>query len=339
VLHTLIGHTADVVGLAFSPDGRRIATASFDRTLKLWDTATGREVFTLRGPTGWLALAFSPDGHRIVSGGIDYTARIWDATPLPAELLQAQDTHYRQKREAFGELVRTTEDTQRAENLARNGQWDLAAAAFGKLVEQEPNNFGLRHSHIRSLVEAGDNAGVRRACEDLLKRYGISPDLTMVKDVVWSSVLTPAGVADREGLVRLAESYLALHRGARGSVGSEALRLLGAALYRAGRFEEAIRRLDESDRARDDAGDPKAFAFLALAHHRLGHRDESKRWLDKLRDYQTRRVTNDLWDDLEIDILRREAESLILGSRPPGPAPTATEPTTKASGDPGTKPE
>ena len=42
VLHTLIGHTADVVCAAFSPDGRRLATASFDRTIKLWDMATGR---------------------------------------------------------------------------------------------------------------------------------------------------------------------------------------------------------------------------------------------------------------------------------------------------------
>src|SRR5262249_2174128 len=44
LLHTLIGHTADLVGITFSPDGCRIATASFDRTIKLWDTATGRDV-------------------------------------------------------------------------------------------------------------------------------------------------------------------------------------------------------------------------------------------------------------------------------------------------------
>jgi tetratricopeptide (TPR) repeat protein len=339
VLHTLIGHTADVVGIAFSPDGSRIATASFDRTLKLWDTLTGREVFTLRVRTGWLVLAFSPDGQRIVSGGLDFTARVWDATPLPAEVLQAQAAHYRQKREAFGELVRTTEDTQQADNLARNGQWDLSAAAFGKLVEQEPNNFGLRHPHIRSLVEAGDKAGVRRACEDLLKRYGIGSDLMKVKDVVWSCVLAPDAVADREAPVRLAESYLALHPEEKGTERSNALRILGAALYRAGRFEEAIRRLDESDRARDDAGDPKAFAFLALTHHRLGHSDEAKRWLDKLVAYRFKEGADSFWDDMEIRILRREAESLVLGSRPPAPPPIATERTKKPAGDLGAKPE
>jgi tetratricopeptide (TPR) repeat protein len=339
VLQTLIGHTDDLVGIAFSPDGSRIATASFDRTVKLWDTLTGREVFTLRGHTaGLLALAFSPDGHRIVSGSIDYTARVWDATPLPAEVLLAQDTAYRRKRETLGALARTTEDTQRADNLARNGRWERAAAAFDKLVEQEPNNFGLRHPHIRSLVEAWDEAGVRRACEDLLKRYDLRPDTTKVKDVVESCVLTPDAVADREALVRLAESHLAQHLGDRGRVGNEALRLLGAALYRAGRFEEAIRRLDESDRARDDAGDPKAFAFLALTHHRLGHSAEAKRWLDKLVAYRPKEGADLFWDEVEIRILRREAESLILGSRPaasptsdPAPSKNATAPADPAA--------
>jgi WD40 repeat protein len=105
VLHTLIGHTADVIGIAFSPDGRRIATASYDRTVKVWDTATGREVFTLRGHTaGVLSVAFSPEGHRIVSGSIDNTARVWDATPLPAEVLRAEEARARQKQQELESL-------------------------------------------------------------------------------------------------------------------------------------------------------------------------------------------------------------------------------------------
>jgi WD40 repeat protein len=339
VLHTLIGHTSDLVGIAFSPDGSRIATASFDRTVKLWDTLTGREVFTLRGHTaGLLALAFSPDGHRIVSGSIDFTARVWDATPLPAEVLRAQNTNHRRKRETLGELARMTEDTQRAENLARDGRWDRAAAAFGKLVEQEPDNYGLRHPHIRSLVEAGDEAGVRRACEDLLKRYDLRPDPTKVKGIVWSCVLAPDAVVDRETPVRLAEFYLTLHLGEKGREGSDALRLLGAALYRAGRFEEAIRRLNESNQARDDAGDPKAFAFLALTHYHLSHSDEAGRWLDKLAAYRPKAGADFFWDEVEIRILRREAESLILGGRPaasptsdPAPIKNATAPADPAA--------
>ena len=76
---TLRGHTSNVTAVAFSPDGRRIATSSFDRTVKLWETETGQEVFTLRGHTsGVLGVAFSPDGRRLATGSIDSTARIWD---------------------------------------------------------------------------------------------------------------------------------------------------------------------------------------------------------------------------------------------------------------------
>jgi WD40 repeat protein len=102
---TLIGHSADVLWIAFSPDGARIATTGGDRTIKLWDTATGREVFTLRGHTAGVGvLAFSPDGRWIVSSGIEGAVRVWDAIPLPAETLRAQEAHYQQKRAELNAL-------------------------------------------------------------------------------------------------------------------------------------------------------------------------------------------------------------------------------------------
>ena len=97
------------------------------------------------------------------------------------------------------------------------------------------------------------------------------------------------------------------------------LQTLGAALYRAGRFEEAVRRLDESIQTRGDGGDARGFAFLAMAHHRLGRRDEAKRWLDKLVSYRPEEGFDFSRDDVEVRILHREAESLILGSRPAAP--------------------
>ena len=64
---------------SFSPDGRRVLTASGDRTAKIWDAETGQELLTLKSQSAIRSVAFSPDGKRIVSGSTDKTLKIWDA--------------------------------------------------------------------------------------------------------------------------------------------------------------------------------------------------------------------------------------------------------------------
>ena len=73
----------EVWALAFSLDGRRLASAGRDQTIRVWDTSTGKEAITLRGHRGNVrTLVFSPDGRRLISASHDKTVRIWDATPL-----------------------------------------------------------------------------------------------------------------------------------------------------------------------------------------------------------------------------------------------------------------
>ena len=79
-LLTLVGHTDNVRGLAFSQDGSRIATGSFDGTAKVWDAVTSRELFTIPGHPGEVLYAsFSPDGRRLATSSEDHTAKVWDA--------------------------------------------------------------------------------------------------------------------------------------------------------------------------------------------------------------------------------------------------------------------
>src|SRR5205823_3523953 len=85
---TLKGHTAMVTSVAFSAEGKRIASGSggFDQKkgnfgeVKVWDAHTGQEQFTLKGHTSHvLSVAFSADGKRIASGSQDQTVKVWDA--------------------------------------------------------------------------------------------------------------------------------------------------------------------------------------------------------------------------------------------------------------------
>ena len=73
------GHTSFINSLCFSCDGRLLASASRDHTLKLWDVGNGRLLHTLRGHSGSVkCVCFSPDGRWVVSGSSDSTVRFWN---------------------------------------------------------------------------------------------------------------------------------------------------------------------------------------------------------------------------------------------------------------------
>ncbi len=76
---TFYGHTDSVRSIAFSPDGRLALSGSVDRTLRLWEVATGRQITSLRGHTGYISsVAFSPDGQWALSGSGDQSIKLWD---------------------------------------------------------------------------------------------------------------------------------------------------------------------------------------------------------------------------------------------------------------------
>jgi len=74
-----LGHSGQVASVAFSPDGKAALSGSYDKTLRLWDLATGREIRKFEGHSGGVtSVAFSPDGKAALSGSYDQTLRLWD---------------------------------------------------------------------------------------------------------------------------------------------------------------------------------------------------------------------------------------------------------------------
>ena len=78
-ISVLVGHEESVDFVEFSGDGKRLVSASEDRTVRLWDGQTGAEIAVLQGHSEWVfSVVFSPDGTRLASASGDKTVRLWD---------------------------------------------------------------------------------------------------------------------------------------------------------------------------------------------------------------------------------------------------------------------
>jgi WD40 repeat protein/beta-lactamase regulating signal transducer with metallopeptidase domain len=78
-IRQFMGHTDQLGGIAFSPDGKRIASGSLDKTIRLWESETGTSIRVLEGHQAQvISVAFTPDGKRLVSGSHDKTVRLWN---------------------------------------------------------------------------------------------------------------------------------------------------------------------------------------------------------------------------------------------------------------------
>jgi WD40 repeat protein len=148
-LKTLRGHLEDVTAVAFSPDGQRIVTGSWDQTAKVWEAASGRELLSLKGPKGHSApiwcVAFSPDGQRIVTGSWDQTAKVWEAAS-GRELLTLEGHSAPIRSVAF------SPDSQRIVT----GSWDQTAKVWEAASGRDLLTLGGTNGNVDSVAFSPD---------------------------------------------------------------------------------------------------------------------------------------------------------------------------------------
>jgi Flp pilus assembly protein TadD len=194
------------------------------------------------------------------------------------------------------------------------GHLDRAAATLAEAIRMMPDNLLLHRQLGATLLASGDRAGWRCSTAALLHLFGRTINPWTAELVARSCILGPEAATESEMSLRLTEAAVtgdaAITNGE--IYKAAALITLGAARYRSGRYDEAIGRLEEAIQTGRGVDVPRAWPFLAMAHHRLGHRDEARRWLDRLRGNQPRMDPAQFWDELEILLLRSEAEAVVL---------------------------
>jgi tetratricopeptide (TPR) repeat protein len=166
-------------------------------------------------------------------------------------------------------------------------------------------------------LRGGDRDAYRADCAGMFKHFGEADSLGQPAwFTAWTCALAPNAVDNYAPVLALAERLRADRPEDQKRVQS-----LGALLYRAGRFEEAVERLMEAERLSTDprASPIHGWFFLAMAHHRLGHAGEARRWLDKamtasdqaIGDHDRGAEPMQLHHRITLTLLRTEAAALL----------------------------
>jgi eukaryotic-like serine/threonine-protein kinase len=344
-------HPTEVEYAAFSPDGRLLLTAS-DQAAKAWPLYAAE-----RNADEFLLLAqllccarMQPEGSRLMPLRSDEVAAAWEEirTKLPNEFTTPPEDAAAWYAEAARACERNLQWDAAASHLARLvardparsdlfdrrgrayaelGRWADAAADFQKATELGADQPGpwYRHALVRLHLEEKDAYG--RNCAELHRRFGSSEDPITAQTTIWTCVLgnwLNGNGAAREAAKLTAAAERLVVASPKDQV---RLRTLGAAYYRSGRHDDAVRLLNASIENKGKEETILAELFLAMAHRRLGQIEMAKTYLERAGQSVDATLSKGarggpaadplIWSRrLELTILRREAEAVLKEPSP-----------------------
>jgi len=318
VLREFRAHDGAITALAFHPTQPVLATGSTDLTVRLWSLDDGGLLEELHpSVTESVKLAFSPRGTRLAStdrGGIVSFLNL-AAAPLGKFLRLTSTSTSVEPTERVLAAVRPS-----PQSHVFRGDWKTAATAYRQLLAGQPlNNGELGFEYAAVLLLSGDEPGYRQHCAAMLERsgqpgvrpYHAARACTLAPDSVQDAALPATKAADE--LKQFGSQFWSLTE-------------QGVLAYRTGRYDEAAAFLEQSLKA--DAKPGRAvlnWLWLSLVEHRRGNPAEARTWFEKAATFfeQYPEYRPGLDDDrtgpglhlhnwLEVQVLRREAESLLI---------------------------
>jgi WD40 repeat protein/tetratricopeptide (TPR) repeat protein len=199
---------------------------------------------------------------------------------------------------------------------AERDQWDKAVADMAKSVALGERSASAMGNLARAQLAHGDTEGYRATCVAMIVEFGDTKDASDANSIAWTCALGPGAIPDLSMALRLSE------RAASGkSKGWAELNTLGSVLYRAGRYPEALQRLNQAIDAHKKRATAWDDLLLAMVHQHLGHSDQAKQHLDQAqhsiasgnpRNSGLPAVKATPWDErAELKLLSAEAEALL----------------------------
>jgi tetratricopeptide (TPR) repeat protein len=270
----------------------------------------------------WFAVVWHLD--RLIAArpmDAELPARRGDALSRLGRWAEAEQAYGKAIALGAAQLSRPELNHSRGEARARLRRWSEADTDFVVDIERRGDT---RSSYYHALLrlQLGDIDGFRDTCERMLARWAQSEDLLTINRLAVASTLAPDAVADLARPIRVAKKAVALESKSAWSQG-----VLGRALYRGGRYAEAVEHLEQAVAIQNDERYVWHWLFLAMAYHDLGSPTQARAWLKKAVTWidselskPPRGVPGGTWlswnQRLELLLLRREAELLIKEGRP-----------------------